>query len=87
MEAGAPPVKIARHARDIPNEVILGLVPPGAIRTLWSLCDDLAALGYRTPIGDEVVQSKLVRSKMRRFINAGKVRGCTCGCRGDFRLT
>lgn len=32
-------------------------------------------------------QPNLVRAKMRSLIKRGLVSGCTCGCRGDFRLT
>lgn len=30
---------------------------------------------------------KLARAKMARLIDRGWVDGCSCGCRGDYRLT
>lgn len=29
---------------------------------------------------------KLVRAKMNQMMRKGKVNGCPCGCRGDYRL-
>ena len=29
---------------------------------------------------------KLVRAKLNKMVRAGKLSGCTCGCRGDFEI-
>jgi hypothetical protein len=29
---------------------------------------------------------KLVRAKLDKMVRAGKLTGCTCGCRGDFEI-
>lgn len=30
--------------------------------------------------------AKLVRAKLDKMVRAGKLGGCTCGCRGDFEI-
>ena len=32
------------------------------------------------------VPDKVLLAKMRRLIKKGKVKGCACGCRGDFEI-
>lgn len=36
---------------------------------------------------DATTRTNLVRAKMRSLIKRGLVKGCACGCRGDFELT
>jgi hypothetical protein len=34
-----------------------------------------------------VQSNRLVLAKMKSLVNRGLVDGCTCGCRGDFKIT
>lgn len=83
----APPRR--PHARDVSDREFLLAVraqcdaPGNASRwcTRWFL--RFPAYSSR-PVPE---QQKLVRAKARRVIDRGLMRGCVCGCRGDFELT
>lgn len=74
--AGARPVK----ASDISDEQLLVAVRTvrgrhGALRwsTLWDVQGELAAF-----------PPKVVLAKLRSAVKRGVLKGCACGCRGDF---
>lgn len=43
--------------------------------TIWDVQEALCAF-----------PAKVVRAKLRALIRKGKLKGCTCGCRGDFEF-
>ncbi|QFP94867.1 hypothetical protein SEA_MARSHAWN_81 [Mycobacterium phage Marshawn] len=83
-----------RHARDIPDAVMLqAIVDCAAARggiwaTRWDVERALGGLSIDGSV-DEVpgVPWKVVIAKARRLIGRGLITGCTCTCRGDYELT
>lgn len=46
--------------------------------------------GFENSVSNAMAEGmppKLVKAKMDQLIKNGLVDGCTCGCRGDYRLT
>lgn len=90
-----------RHARDIPDELFLEAMQiaareraevQGWSRPLpanrWDIGAVLAT-GHIADFDAETpgVPPKVVLAKAKRLIARGVIRGCDCGCRGDFELT
>jgi hypothetical protein len=84
-----------KHARDIPDEVFLDAVRSarGNWARDWAMVADVRAVLGGLPIDqrtyyEEVpgVPRKVVIAKAKRLIDRGVMRGCTCGCRGDFEI-
>ena len=67
------------QCKDIPDIPILTflLSNKGKFCTRHRVC---LAMPNDTP-------DKLLLAKMKMLIRRGLVEGCTCGCRGDFRIT
>lgn len=72
------------QCKDIPDAPILAFLAknPKQWHTWcdWPDTDVKAAM----PSG---VPHKLARAKMSMLVKRGLVDGCTCGCRGDYRIT
>lgn len=84
-----------RQAKDIPDQLLLAAVDititiTGRSATRW---DVEAILGGqpipRESFNDDIdgVPSKVVLAKARRLIKRGLLKGCDCGCRGDWTPT
>lgn len=92
-----PPSPDYRHARDITDEVFLKAVETatGVWAREWAMRWDVARVLGGLPIGRDILSSdevpgvpwKVVLAKFRRCESRGLVKGCACGCRGDFELT
>ena len=73
------------QCKDIPDAVFLEAVrhTPGLAasnwRMIWNVHDALEA-----QVG--LVPWNLLLAKARKLIDAGKLGGCPCGCRGDWHL-
>lgn len=73
------------QCKDIPDEVFLDAVrrTPGAIgvneRLRWIVQEKLEAVTGPIP-------ENLFLAKARRLIARGLLKGCPCGCRGDYHL-
>lgn len=93
------PEVVARHARDISDTEMLGLIDqlqhapyvpyargPHWV-SQWDVAGALRLAGYRACRGVNEMPSALVLAKATRLINRGLLTGCPCGCRGDFELT
>lgn len=67
-------------AADIPTEEVLFAV--GYVQTFrtWATIWDLEGIMPGWP-------EKVLRAKANKMIRRGLLRGCTCGCRGDYELT
>ena len=74
------------QAKDITEEQFLGAVHKANEQTSvvfgWPI--DTAMVWDLARILD--VPEKIVRAKAARLIKKGVLEGCTCGCRGDFRI-
>lgn len=68
----------AKHIPEQPILAFLNTVPVGCLFP-----------GYDNSVMSVMpswVNEKLAKAKMKSLIKQGKVEGCACGCRGDFRL-
>jgi repressor of nif and glnA expression len=75
------PVKTA----NIPDAPILRFVEKhGGIGCNWFGNEFERSVTHAMPEG---TPRKVVRAKMRKLDKAGLIRGCHCGCRGDYELT
>jgi hypothetical protein len=72
------------QCKDIPDRPVLEflLANKGCWCNWYFGCDrDVSkAMPRKTP-------EKLILAKMRTLIRRGLVKGCPCGCRGDFEIT
>lgn len=66
-----------KHARDIPGELVLGIVEEVNATGRWCMMWDLQEALPDAPY-------KVILAKMRRLEKQNAIVGCTCGCRGDF---
>lgn len=74
------------QCKDIPDDPILAFLASGALN---GLCGATWYPGYVNSVQNampEGVPEKLALAKMKAMIRKGQVKGCACGCRGDFRL-
>ena len=72
------------QCKDIPDELFLEAVRACALtQSGWAMRWDVGA-ALDVIMGP--VPEKLVMAKAKKLIKAGKMDGCTCGCRGDFQL-
>lgn len=81
-------------AKDIPDDTFLDAVHQlqqhGITASRWNIEATLA--GLPTPRDFQRwpdipgVPTKVVLAKANTLIRAGKLRGCACGCRGDFTI-
>lgn len=81
------------QCKDIPEEPILrflsgpfgGWAAPGWGTWFWSDdCQPENSVVRAMPPG---TPPKLALAKMRQMLRRGLVKGCGCGCRGDFEIT
>lgn len=89
-----------RHARNIPDELFLAAMevasteraelmgwrrPLGATR--WDI-EAVLGTGHVNNVYEDVpgVPAKVVLAKAKRLIDRKVIRGCPCGCRGDFEV-
>ena len=90
----APPRKVTKAAH-IPDDVMLAAVAVGqrmqadrfnirSIDDAWAMRWDVEAEVSR--VMGEDVHWKITLAKARKLINQGRMDGCPCGCRGDYRL-
>lgn len=69
------------QCKDIPTEPILEFIRTHKKCFLFP--------GFENSIGLSMpseTPEKMIRAKMAKLIKQGLVRGCACGCRGDFAL-
>lgn len=77
------------NCKDIPDEPILQFLAgpfdnwPVAGKATWFGSDCPNSVTHAMPPG---TPPKQALAKMASMIRRGLVEGCTCGCRGDFRL-
>jgi len=87
------------QAKDIPDAVFMRAVTTAAeIRghehaSRWDVAlvlsgfPDLVGMNFWEFIDEEqLIPWKIVVAKARKLIRAGHLRGCYCGCRGDFQV-
>lgn len=67
-------------AADLSDQAVLDAVDAGSKRL-----DGYATLMDLAPFFPGVPE-KVLLTKLRRLINRKLLRGCTCGCRGDFSI-
>ncbi|MFF1684483.1 MULTISPECIES: hypothetical protein [unclassified Streptomyces] len=74
------------QCKDIPDEMFRDAIrkAPHAVaiswRMAWAVHEELEELlGREVPVN-------LFFAKARKLVDAGKIGGCACGCRGDFHL-
>ena len=74
------------QCKDIPDQPILDWLAANTGRFKWATWGE----GYGMPTVRDAMPpgtpEKLQLAKMRRLIQRGLVKGCDCGCRGDFYL-
>ncbi len=74
-----PPMADTMQAKDVPEQAILALIP----------AESPTSIGIsRWDIGRAMpdVPEKVLLAKLRSMVKRGLIRGCACGCRGDFHL-
>lgn len=71
------------QAKDIPEQPVLDFIKSlnGRWATWFPGFDN--SVQNAMPAG---TPEKVVLAKMRSLIKRGKIYGCPCGCRGDYRL-
>ena len=73
------------QCKDVPDQAILAFLAKNIDKWHCSYSKDFDnSIRHAMPEG---VQTKLVLAKMRQMIKRGVVKGCACGCRGDFVIT
>ncbi len=84
---GSPSGVAMVQCKDIPNEPILQFLKKhkGQWAT-WFQTMEGGMPSVREAIPDDI-PGKLVVAKMRQLIKNGLVKGCGCGCRGDYEIT
>lgn len=76
------------QAKDIPDmPVLLFLQSLGKMTGTWFTSDEFEIAGSVLKAMPEGTPEKVALAKMRSMIRRGLVKGCTCGCRGNFVLT
>lgn len=70
--------------KDIPEIPILELLLNNKGRWCFCIGEESRNVASAMPKG---IPQKLVISKMRAMIRKGLVKGCPCGCRGDYEIT
>jgi hypothetical protein len=83
---------IISQCKEIPDKPILEFLSKhkGQWCTWFDECErDVigSVISIRTAMPINLASEKLVLAKMKRLINRGLVKGCACGCRGDFEIT
>lgn len=67
-----------QKASDIDDDLIYAVVDRAKYPILgqnrWEIVDALFEF-----------HPKVVQAKLRQMVNKGRLKGCACGCRGDFR--
>lgn len=75
------------QCKDIPDQPILDWLAANTGPYRWATWGK----GYSMPTVRDAMppntSEKLQRAKMGQLIRRGLVKGCACGCRGDFHLT
>lgn len=74
------------QCKDIPTNPILHFVSEhGGIGCTWFNLDyEERSVIHAMPSG---TPQKLVLAKMKQLISKNLIKGCGCGCRGDFEIT
>lgn len=78
------------QCKDIPDiPVIRFIASLGGGGATWFTNEDGEQMGYNSVLNamPKGTPEKLALAKMRMLVRRGLVKGCTCGCRGDFVLT
>lgn len=73
------------QCKDIPNKPILEFL----LKNKGQLCnrfEDTYEFSVQRAMPNNLPPN-LVLAKMKQMIKTGLVKGCACGCRGDFRIT
>jgi hypothetical protein len=78
--------EVMMQAKDIPEEPILALLKsrPGVWHTWWDT-DSATMPNVKDAMPPEAPE-KVRLAKMRSLVKRGLVKGCPCGCRGDFHI-
>ena len=75
---------VVRQCKDIPDKpIMVFLLKHRGKWCNWYFGDE-RDVSQVMPTG---IPEKLVLAKMRMLVRRGLVKGCSCGCRGDFEIT
>lgn len=75
---------VVRQCKDIPDKPIIQFLLKHKGKWCNWYFGDERDVSQAMPLG---IPEKLVLAKMRMLMRRGLVKGCSCGCRGDFEIT